>query len=204
MAELAGSEAHASEPDPAVASLARIVAFLERARTRAAELDGQPGESSSATVLVFDLDIALSRARALTATRDSDEVLALTRDLDRALDIDFDVTCARRQDMVRAIHSAQALCEDLAVTLAGAPHASLTMTTTAEPGRLSLGMTRLAVRALPATQRGRYDQEFRAELAELAERSSLAALTYALRLLTRCWQLRRALIDGATTAERGR
>lgn len=56
----------------------------------------------------------------------------------------------------------------------------------------------MAVWLLPATQRPRYDAEFRGELVELRRRNRWG---HALRVLASAWELRRALIEAARTAD---
>jgi hypothetical protein len=76
--------------------------------------------------------------------------------------------------------------------------------TEVRPGLLPLGMMRAAVRVLPARHRSRYDQEFRAELAELAEQPGCAQLSYALRQLLRSWHLRIVLADALAAPKQDR
>ncbi|MEU4247510.1 hypothetical protein AB0F15_08885 [Amycolatopsis sp. NPDC026612] len=61
------------------------------------------------------------------------------------------------------------------------------------PGPATRHLVTIAVLLVPAPHRGRYAEEFRAELAELAGRHRLA---YALRLAGGSWRLRRGLRGG--------
>jgi hypothetical protein len=60
------------------------------------------------------------------------------------------------------------------------------------PGRVIRGVVGLALRLLPVAQRPRYREEFGDELAELPRSQRCG---YALRVLARAWQLRRALVE---------
>ena len=68
----------------------------------------------------------------------------------------------------------------------------------AMPGRAIRGMVGLTVRLLPVGQRPRYREEFGDELAELSCRQRCG---YALRVLARVWQLRRALVKAVRTSD---
>jgi hypothetical protein len=182
-----------------------IVAALTRARGRADALD-----PDLAGVLVFDLDVALERASSLlTALSEAADVdlhsaleyaLALDVALDRALDLDLTQVCQR--DVIVDLKAAQARSVELAVELARAAgtRPATGDETLSRVGRLPRGLVGLAARVLPPNHRVRYDQEFRAELAELPCK---AQLRYALRQLARCWQLRHALAEAVAAPKRG-
>lgn len=59
-------------------------------------------------------------------------------------------------------------------------------------------MVGLAVRLLPVAQRPRYREEFGDELTELPRSQRCG---YALRVLVRAWQLRRALVETVRTSD---
>jgi len=54
-----------------------------------------------------------------------------------------------------------------------------------------------ATRVLPATHRPRYREEFRSELWDMGDLPRRYRLAYALRVVSRCWSLRRSLPDPA-------
>ncbi|MGH4014124.1 MAG: hypothetical protein ACRDSL_09395 [Pseudonocardiaceae bacterium] len=66
------------------------------------------------------------------------------------------------------------------------------------PGRVSRGLVALAVRVLPARDQPRYREEFHTELVELRRRYRLG---HALRVLSRTWELRRALTETVRTPD---
>ncbi|MGH3798312.1 MAG: hypothetical protein ACRDSP_25980 [Pseudonocardiaceae bacterium] len=193
--------AHPDETGPATTDVARILETVAQARFRADDLDI---ENSRVAVLRLDLDIALRDAQALTDDLGIDGALALTRDLGRVLDLDLDLECEQLRELVRDVRSAHTVCERLASTLNTVTQVTVSPPEAVHPrpGRLPLGIVRVAVRVLPDPHRARYDQEFRAELTELAEQSRRAQLGYALRQLTRCGQLRRALADALAAPKR--
>lgn len=181
-----------------------IVDLVTRARASADALDlERPRIGDLTGVLVFDLDVALDRALGLTRDLTAEDALTLTRDLDRALALDFDLDRAEQREFVGNLELARRLAGELADALVGAERARAPAAQVAEVHacRLSLRIVRAAVRALPAPDRLRYCEEFRAELADLAEsdKSRCAQLVHALSLLAWCWPLRRAL--SGTVAE---
>ncbi|HEY2764636.1 MAG TPA: hypothetical protein VGJ13_11570 [Pseudonocardiaceae bacterium] len=188
---------------PAVADVAGILQVVTQARARADHLNAENARAREVAVLVFDLDIALGHAHALTDDVDIDGVLALTVALDRILDLDL--RCEPQRELVHDIQVARTLCDDLATTLAGAAQVvTAPERTEVRPGLLPLGMMRAAVRVLPARHRSRYDQEFRAERAELVEQPGCAQLSYALRQLLRSWHLRIVLADALAAPKQDR
>ncbi len=176
-----------------------IVDLVARARASADALDlERPRVGDLTGVLVFDLDVALDRALGLTRDLTAEDTLTLTRDLDRALALDFDLDRAEQREFVGNLELARRLAGELADALARVPEPPVDEV---RAGKLSLWIVRAAVRALPSPDRLRYCEEFRAELADLAEsdKSRCAQLVHALSLLAWCWPLRRAL--SGTVAE---
>jgi len=68
----------------------------------------------------------------------------------------------------------------------------------AVPERTLRGLVGLAVRVLPVRDRPRYAEEFRVELSEVPRRERWG---YALRTLTRAWELRRVLTGTVRTPD---
>ncbi len=188
------------------ADVSDIVDLVTRARAAADDIDlDRPKVGDLTGVLAFDLDIALDRALGLTRARTAEDALTLTRDLDGALALDFDLDLPGQRKLVSDLELARRLAGDLAVALFSAARVSAPAAQAAEvrAGRLSLGMLRVAVWMLPAPQRPRYGEEFRAELAEMDKLPRRAQLGYALSQLARCWQLRCALADTVAAPKRG-
>jgi hypothetical protein len=78
------------------------------------------------------------------------------------------------------------------------PRGAAVQSTRSISGRATQKMLALAVRLLPAAQRPRYYEEFGVELAEL---SAQERWKYALRVLARAWELRRALAEAVHTSD---
>ena len=188
------------EPGRPVTAANHILELVGEARTRADDLDAE-NTRTDVDVLIFDLGIALDHAVALADDLDLENALTLTRALDRVLDLDLDGRCEQQHRIVTNLRSARTYGEELAVTLTTVHGAHRTETIDRQPVRVALELTRVAVRTLPAAHRSRYYEEFRAEL---ARQSRSGQLGYALRLLTRCGQLRRALADAASVPRRDR
>ena len=110
-------------------------------------------------------------------------VHAITRDLDRARAYGRDLSLGRGFDPVAALRVLSQLLEKIE-----------SAADAATPTTLAAGLVRRATRLLPAEHRGRYSEEFRSELLELAGRvGRWRQAGYALRVLARTLPLRRAL-----------
>lgn len=183
--------------------VAGILDALTRARARAHQLS--LGTSGVLDVLVFDLDIAVGRAQALTANPGADNVSELVRDLARALDLTLDGQCAQQREIVEELTRARTLADDLVVAAAGTAEAAVpgpdAADDTTRMAQISAVIINIAVRTLPAQHQPRYLEEFRAELGELGEQSRRAQLSYALRQLAHHRRLRRELIDGQSAED---
>lgn len=156
------------------------------------EVDGKVAFAHDLAVdLVRDLDLAIARDLVLTL----DRALALAHDVTRDLDLVMTIRhlCVSASRLEHFLHEPrQDTCS--------ADAAALT------PPRVAAaaGLTRCAVRVLPAASRVRYQEEFASELHELAvaKVSWWAQLMYGVRLLDRAWVLRAELRDAV--AQRAR
>jgi hypothetical protein len=164
---------------------AALVGDLQQVRRQAREF---------ATELELEDPPALQLIRGLTLLRD----VALLDGLDHGGHVARARSLAARLD--DDLHRFRTLSETLtdARERADARAQAATSWTTdpaAPPARMAAGLVAQAVRALPATDRARWREEFDAELAELAEAEvpRRAQLGHAVRLATRVWSLRRAL-----------
>lgn len=163
-------------------------------RTRASDF---VRDLARASVFDFAFDLAPELDRDLALDRDLDltSVLALDLDLNRARDL----TSVLALDLALASALARARVRDrnrrLAASGAGAVGAG---GAPSMPGRARRGVLALAVRLLPVAQRPRYRDEFEVELVELPRRQRWG---YALRVLVRAWELRRALVEAMRTVE---
>lgn len=158
----------------------------------------------------------LDHANVLADTLDHDHDLARAHDVARDLTLTLACACTRDLDLARAhacglsrglarTHDrsrdlAQALVRDL-VNLDTASHGARAVRVSGArsmPGRVSRGLVAVAVRLLPVAHRRRYRAEFRVELVELPRRERWG---YALRVLARAWELRRALVEVVCTPD---
>lgn len=130
---------------------------------------------ADARVLVYDLAVALARARNLACSR------ARARNLVRTL------SCARNRTRVLdcSLHAA-------AWSAGGAGSI---------PGRVPRRLVELVVRMLPEHDRQRIREELCAELVDLPRRKQLG---HALRVLARTWELRRVLTKTVRTPDGAR
>ncbi|MGH3934998.1 MAG: hypothetical protein ACRDS1_08490 [Pseudonocardiaceae bacterium] len=171
-----------------------------------------------AHALARDLGLALARdptfdrdlTHARTLTHALNEALELNRTLDRSHALDLVHTLARVRargayafdlthdsTRARAIDRAHNCAIELIRTLdrardvhVPARHKAVPDAGNSLPGRVPRGVVALATRVLPAWERPRYREEFRAEMVELPRQERLE---YALRVLARAWVLRRVL-----------
>lgn len=137
-------------------------------------------------------DCARARARARDRDRDRAFVRGLALDLTLARDL------ARSIDLDLARAGPRALDRDLHRSVVARGSTETAAVARAMPGRAIRGMVGLAVRLLPVAQRPRYREEFGDELAELPRSQRCG---YALRVLARARQLRRALVEAVRTAD---
>ena len=130
-------------------------------------------------VLVDDLDHS-ARARSLARR------LAMDLDRFRALSDEFVEARQRADTHLAPSHPVSATAPPVA------------------PARAAAGLVAQAVRALPATHRARWREEFDAELEELAAAatSRRAQIGHATRVAGRVWFLRRALLARTPAADR--
>jgi hypothetical protein len=141
--------------------------------------------------LALDLARTLARARALAFARD--HALERAFDLDRALALALDLVhvesiAIQARQLVVAVER----CRDRARQVLG-EHG---VNASGAVRRLSPVACRVigqAVRVLPVVHRCRYGEEFRGDLAEIAQAGRWAQVRFALGVLGRVWVLRVAL-----------
>jgi hypothetical protein len=189
---LALARARDRDLDPAHTRLAQLrdLAFT-RARTLALDL-----ARTLDLDLALDLDTGLHRAFA----RAHDLALDLASDL--ALNLDTELTLAlvrihaHSRRLARALEDASGRIYQILVLLGEANDAAAVngeKMTGEVVNNSSLRLVTWAVRMLPAGERGRYEQEFQAELFELRMEPRRRQFAYAMRVSIRTIWLRREL-----------
>ena len=150
-------------------------------------------------VLDLDYDRDHAHAHALALGRAHNLDLALALALDRALDCDraydraHDLDRTHVRAHVRDLKRAHTCAVKLLRALDRAQGVGSSM-----PGRVSRRVVALASRMLPARERPRYREEFRAQLSDLPHQERLR---YALRVLVGAWELRRVLTGVVRTPD---
>ncbi|MGH3930580.1 MAG: hypothetical protein ACRDTF_11460, partial [Pseudonocardiaceae bacterium] len=123
-----------------------------------------------------------------------DRSCTYARTLDQSLGVPLSTARNRIDDLVRNLKRN--------LRFATAPERAISDSSSAL-GRVPQCLVALAVQVLPIHERPRYRQEFSVELMELPRQERLR---YALRVLTRAWELRSALtetVDGAPARPAG-
>jgi hypothetical protein len=185
----------------ALASANTLANALDLARTLARDLDHAQLPAGT-LARVNALAHTLSDARALVVAGDRDHAeslaLALARAKALASALTNTLTNANADDPHRAL--ARDLARDLARELFDLdPTAHWAKAVVAGSGwSVSWRLVALAVWLLPVSQRHRYRAEFGVELVELPCRERLG---YARRVLAGAWELRRALVEAARSAD---
>ena len=121
-----------------------------------------------------------------------DLALHLARDLARPRELDL------AQELVGVLERASERSDLLALGLQEVVPTGAATSANPAPGRMSRGLTALAVRVLPARDRPRYETEFHTELVELRRRHRFG---HALRVLVSAWELRRSLTETVHTPD---
>lgn len=189
-------------------SLARELAeALELARIQARSLDlARAPDRELAFDLVRDLDRALDAARALASSLTlahlafagfSARHLLRVRDNARALDRTLDPVRTQGRPRCRELRLDLAPVEDLLLQV----QAGLTQAgkgSALRASRPAQWLTKAAIRLLPAADRPRYCEEWRAELWELAvQRVPRRRQTaHAVRIAAGVWATRRSILEG--------
>jgi hypothetical protein len=187
----------------ALASANTLANALDLARTLARDLDHAQFPAGT-LARVNALAHTLSDARALVVAGDRDHAESLTLALARAKALASALTNANANANANANDPHRALARELARDLARElfdldATAHWAKAVIAGSGRsVSWRLVALAVRLLPVSQRHRYRAEFGVELVELPCRERLG---YARRVLADAWELRRALVEAARSAD---
>lgn len=164
---------------------------LDRARARDLDLELDRD-------LAGVLDSADALARALTDPHTRADALGMVHTLALALARTRNLACARPRArnlvraLTRALKRARALDRGLHAAAWSVGGAGLM------PGRVPWGLVELVVRMLPEHDRQRIREELCGELVELSRREQLR---HAVRVLTRTWELRRALTKTVRTPD---